>query len=270
MKGPGILGNFAIARTTHYMVSGLVTGLAISAPATFAVLVLATGSPLVSAYAMVTILLVVASLFAFVSTNLGWGLGHAEAIAGTMVLGFAVDYCVHIAHAYLHSRRPTRGGKAEEALATMGNTVVAGAVTTIGSGTAMAMCQANIYHKMGVLIIGTIAFSVVYTLFFFAPLCAVAGPTRPPIKFGFAALCQRCCAPLLALGCWQPAPDHPHGLASWSSPWSSSRSSRTSKQQEGASLAESPGSPRNVGGAISPTASPRSSFSTGRSAPAHV
>ena len=184
MEGPGILGSYAISRTTEYMVTGLMSGLAISAPATLAVMLLATGSLLVSVYAMLTIVLVVASLFAFISTFFGWQLGHAEAIAGTIFLGFAIDYCVHIAHAYLTSASETRGGKAHEALATMGNTVLAGAVTTIGSGVAMACCQANVYHKMGVLICLTIAFSCVYALLFFAPLCAVAGPTSPPWRVG--------------------------------------------------------------------------------------
>ena len=184
MEGPGILGSFAIARTTEYMVTGLMSGLAVSAPATLFVLILATGSPLVSAYAMLTIGMVVASLFAFISTVFGWELGHSEAIAGTIVLGFAIDYCVHLAHAYLTSVEPTCGGKARESVAKMGNTVLAGAVTTVGSGVAMAMCQAQVYHKMGVLICITILFSCLYALLFFAPLCAVLGPTSSPWRIG--------------------------------------------------------------------------------------
>ena len=168
------------------MVTGLMSGLAISAPATLVVLVLATGSPLTSAYAMFTICLVVASLFAFASTVFGWQLGHAEAIAGTIVLGFAIDYCVHLAHAYLNAPALLRGGKARHALATMGNTVLAGAVTTLGSGYCMALCQAHLYHKMGVLIVITILFSCLYALAFFAPLCAVLGPETPPWQVGSA------------------------------------------------------------------------------------
>ena len=55
--------NSAIGRTTDYMVTGLMSGLAVSTPSTFGVLLLATGSPLISLYAMLTIVLVVASLF---------------------------------------------------------------------------------------------------------------------------------------------------------------------------------------------------------------
>ena len=185
MRGPGVIGSYAIMRTTEYMVTGLMSGLAISAPATMVVLILATGSLVISAYAMLTIFLVVASLFAFVSEVFGWELGHAEAIAGTIVLGFAIDYCVHLAHAYVACHHEaTRGGKARHALATMGNTVLAGAVTTFGSGVALALCQAQLYHKMGVLICLTIVFSCIFALFFFAPLCAVAGPVRKPVSTG--------------------------------------------------------------------------------------
>ena len=42
----------------------------------------------------------------------------------------------------------------------------------------MALCQAIIYHKMGVLIIGTISFSVLYALLFFAPLFSHSAPLR--------------------------------------------------------------------------------------------
>ena len=198
MDGPGDLGSFAIGRTTDYMVTGLMSGLAVSTPSTFGVLLLATGSPLISLYAMLTIVLVVASLFAFISTFFGWQLGHAEAIAGTIVLGFAIDYCVHLAHAYLTSQEKERGGKARESLARMGNTVLAGAVTTIGSGIAMAMCQANVYHKMGILICLTIVFSCLYALLFFAPLCAIIGPTAPPWRY--SVIVDNACGLLLPKG----------------------------------------------------------------------
>lgn len=57
MVGPGILGSYAIVRTTEHMVTGLMSGLAVSAPATFGVLLLAMGSLVVSLYAMLTIVL---------------------------------------------------------------------------------------------------------------------------------------------------------------------------------------------------------------------
>jgi hypothetical protein len=228
------LGSFATARTPEYMVKGLTNGLTLSGCVTFGVLVVALGSPLVALYAMTTIALVVASLFAFVSSYFGWQLGHAEAIAGTIVLGFAIDYCVHLAHAYLHAPEPTCSGKARAAVAKMGNTVIAGSLTTLGSAVAMAFTQANVYHKMGVLVAThnaptirtrpissrslmphhpicarralarppqicvTVVFACMYALLFFAPLCAVLGPTSPPFRFGVLidrALTRAFCAP---------------------------------------------------------------------------
>ena len=35
---------------------------------------------------------------------LGWELGTVESICLTIVAGFSVDYVVHLAHAYTHSK----------------------------------------------------------------------------------------------------------------------------------------------------------------------
>merc|ERR1719182_802251 len=52
----------------------------------------------------------------------------------------------------------------------------------LGTGEAIAstifmyVCQLSFFSKMATLIAGTIAFSLLYSLFFFMPLCAVLGP----------------------------------------------------------------------------------------------
>lgn len=97
--GAGILGSFAFARGADYIVGGLIDGIILATPAAYIALVLAIGSPLVALYAMLTIGMVVVSLFAFVNTTFGWQMGQSEALAGSIIFGFAIDYCVHVAHA---------------------------------------------------------------------------------------------------------------------------------------------------------------------------
>ena len=179
MDGFGQLGALAGSVTPGYMVSGLLTGLTVSIPSTYAVLVVVTGSLLLPLYAMMTIALVVCNVLGFAHAFFGWQLGHSEAIAATICLGFAVDYCVHLCHGYLHSPQPNRRAKAADALATMGVTVTAGALTTAGSAGIMAGCQALVFSKMGVLIVFTTLNSLVYSLGFFAPLVLLAGPQGP-------------------------------------------------------------------------------------------
>jgi uncharacterized membrane protein YdfJ with MMPL/SSD domain len=77
---------------------------------------------------------------------------------------------------YVEAGEPLREGKINVAATNMGVTVVAGGVTTFGSAIFMYACQLSFFSKMATLIAGTIAFSLLYSLFFFMPLCAVFGP----------------------------------------------------------------------------------------------
>ena len=58
----------------------------------------------------------------------------------------------------------------------MGSTVMAGAVTTAGSGAFMFMCQMRFFYKMAVLITLTIGFSFVYSFGFFMAYLIMIGP----------------------------------------------------------------------------------------------
>ena len=59
----------------------------------------------------------------------------------------------------------------------MGVTVVGGAITTFISALFMLACQLTFFGSMCTLIGGTIMFSLTYSLFFFMPLMALAGPS---------------------------------------------------------------------------------------------
>ena len=61
----------------------------------------------------------------------------AESIAGIIVIGFSVDYVVHLAHMYmeaLEEGKVTSVDRFKYAMQNMGSTVVAGAITTGGEG----------------------------------------------------------------------------------------------------------------------------------------
>jgi len=162
--------------TQESLVDGVFVGFAICFPVAFLVLLCATGSFTVAVFAIATIAAVVGSLLGFVSACLGWELGTGEAIAATIVIGLSVDYTVHLGHMYVEAGEPSREGKLNVAATNMGVTVVAGGVTTFGSAIFMYACQLSFFSKMATLIAGTIAFSLLYSLFFFMPLMAVFGP----------------------------------------------------------------------------------------------
>ena len=80
---------------------------------------------------------------------------------------------------YDHARtlgHQRRDAKFEYAMTKMGETVLAGAVTTAGACAFLLACQVTFFTSMGQLILITIALSCAFALFFFMPLLRLAGP----------------------------------------------------------------------------------------------
>ena len=107
--------------TQEQLVWGMFLGFMICFPVAFVVLVFATGSILVSLYAILSIVGIVGSLLGFTKVALGWTLGTSESIAGTICIGLAVDYSVHVAHAFMQTPG-TRQERTDHALLEMGLT----------------------------------------------------------------------------------------------------------------------------------------------------
>jgi hypothetical protein len=63
----------------------------------------------------------------------GWRLGITESIAIVVQIGLSVDYVVHLAEEYSHSRRPTRAEKVQKSFEAISVSMLSGAATTIGS-----------------------------------------------------------------------------------------------------------------------------------------
>lgn len=166
--------------TNEALLSGMVTGLAIAFPVAFCTLIFATHNVFIALYAILTIAMIVSSVLGAAALE-GWGLGIAESIAAVIVVGFSVDYTIHLGHMFDHGGRHEGYASNEEraryAMLKMGNTVLAGAVTTCGSGAFMFVCQLSFFNKMAFLICNTIAFSLLYSLCFFMPLLFLVGPS---------------------------------------------------------------------------------------------
>ena len=166
--------------TEKALVNGLFNGLYICFPIAFAVLAVATKNLPLALVATLSIGCIVASVLGFVKAFNGWDLGIAETIAGIIVIGFSVDYVVHMGHMYIEAAEKsgamTRESRFYYAASKMGSTVMAGAVTTAGSGAFMFMCQMRFFYKMAVLITLTIGFSFVFSFGFFMAYLITIGP----------------------------------------------------------------------------------------------
>merc|ERR1711871_1651719 len=166
-------------RTELALVHGLVLGLAICFPIALLVLMMATLNWVLSFYATSLIGFIVLCVLGFCRLN-GWDLGIAESIAGIIVIGFSVDYVVHLSHMYIEAGHKMgmvdRTQRFTYAAEKMGQTVIGGAITTAGSGIFMFFCQLTFFSKMAVLICVTILFSFLYSLGFFMSILALVGP----------------------------------------------------------------------------------------------
>jgi len=173
------------------LVSGLFTGFAIAGPIAFLVLLLSTRNIIMAFYAVISVASIVVSVLGFCKSAMDYDLGIGEAIAGVIVIGYSVDYVVHLAHIYCEAAEhglETRDDRSAFAIKNMGSTVFAGAITTAGSGMFMFLCVLTFFFKMALLICMTIFFSFMFSLFFFMALVFMIGPQST-----FGNLSSLCC-----------------------------------------------------------------------------
>eukprot|EP00929_Paragymnodinium_shiwhaense_P001043 TRINITY_DN101271_c0_g1_i1.p1 TRINITY_DN101271_c0_g1~~TRINITY_DN101271_c0_g1_i1.p1 ORF type:complete len:1102 (+),score=237.23 TRINITY_DN101271_c0_g1_i1:27-3332(+) len=161
------------------LVDGLFQGCTIAGPVSFLVLLFSTHNVILALYAIASVGSIVCCVLGFCKNPMDWDLGIGEAVAGVIVIGYSVDYVVHLAHIYAESKhfgRKTREERAMFAIENMGSTVFAGSLTTAGSGAFMFGCFLTFFFKMALLICMTIGFSFLYSVGFFTGLLFLIGP----------------------------------------------------------------------------------------------
>ena len=121
------------------------------------------GNVVLALYSTVTIAGIVVTVVGIGAGGImGWDLGTTEAIAAVIVIGFSVDYCVHLANAYIENDAKDRETRTRIALTTMGISVTAGAITTIIAGVFLSLCILTFFVKFSFLICWTIISSYLW------------------------------------------------------------------------------------------------------------
>merc|ERR1712086_736826 len=143
---------FTWMNTQKALIDNMFMGFAVCFPCAFVVLLFATNNVFTSLYAVVSIAAIVASVLGMCKLGFDWDLGIAQSISGIIVIGLSVDYTVHLGHMYCESTRASREERVVHCLTYMGVTVVAGGVTTLGSGCFMYGCQITFFTTMAALI----------------------------------------------------------------------------------------------------------------------
>jgi len=107
-----------------------------------------------------------------------WGFGVIEAIAVVMIIGFSVDYVVHLGNHYVECPFETRYLRMQESLTSIGISVLSGAITTIASGIFLFGAVILFFTKFAVLILSTILLSLYCSLVLFTSINHFIGPQK--------------------------------------------------------------------------------------------
>jgi len=156
-------------------VDSAIQGITIALPLAFAVLLLSTMNWIIAICAVFDIVGIMLCELAIMFL-LGWKFGVSECVSIVIIIGFSVDYVVHLANAYLESTRNDRAGRLSFALLTMGISVCSGAVTTFSAGFFLVFPEIVFFYKMGLLIMTTVFNSIFWAMCFFTAILAICGP----------------------------------------------------------------------------------------------
>ena len=99
-----------------------------------------------------------------------------ESLNLVLVVGLAVDYCVHLAEGYSRSTHHDRLGRVRDALTEVGISVLSGCVTTLGASAFMLLAVIVFFEQFGTFLFATLGFAFVYSLILFPTVLGIIGP----------------------------------------------------------------------------------------------
>eukprot|EP01083_Nonionella_stella_P232956 821273_1 len=174
-------------------ISSAVKGILIALPLAFIVMIFSTQNWIIALFALLDILGVMLNELAIMYL-LGYEFSLTESIATIVIIGFSVDYVVHLANAYLESAAQTRQQRLSFSLLTIGISVVSGAITTFFAGFFLVFAEFVFFKKMGAILMTTVLTSIIWAMGFFTSLCAAIGPQNEQgdLKKYFRFCCRGC------------------------------------------------------------------------------
>ena len=110
--------------------------------------------------------------------ELGWEIGISESLSMVLLIGFSVDYVVHLSADYVHSAHPSRHGRMQEAYESMGVSILSGCFTTFGSGVFLFGGELLTFRKFATIITCTVSISFIVAMFFFGSVMHAIGPEK--------------------------------------------------------------------------------------------
>lgn len=169
--------NWSWMITQHQLVRNALIGVATMIGVALIVLSLSTLNVVVSFWGVVCISGIVLNLLAFIYL-FGWELGITESVGLIIATGISFDYASHIANAYIESNETGRYDRMRDALTNLGISVLAGAVSTIVSGSMLFFAVITFFGKFAAFVVSTVSLSLVWSTLFLPAMLLVFGPQQ--------------------------------------------------------------------------------------------
>ena len=166
---------WAWMRSEKAFADGVQQGVSISVVLAFTIMLISTQNVLIALYAIISVGFIVMTVVGFMVMN-DYQLGVSESIAMVIIIGFSVDYVVHLGAHYVHKKSPDRTDRTSDALGSMGVSIFSGGMTTLGSGVFLFGGQIAFFQKFALIISSTVIVSLAFALIFFTSFLHAFGP----------------------------------------------------------------------------------------------
>lgn len=162
-------------RSTELLGPSAISNTVLSLVLAFLILILCTGNYIVAVLAITTVSSIVIMIFGILYI-FGWNLGILEGICCVLIVGFSVDFTIHLADSYVESEETTRYDKVREALGTTGISIISGSISTLLATFPMLFATISFFSKFGIFMFVTMFLSTAFSLGFMAALLMTIGP----------------------------------------------------------------------------------------------
>ena len=168
-------GEFELYDLQLSLASGTNAAIGVSMAAASVVMLVTSLNVIITFCAILTIFLIISAAVGTL-VLLHWELNIVESVALTMAVGLSIDFCIHYGMAYRLSTCGDRKLRVQESFEKVGAAIFMAAGTTFIAGASVMPSIVLFYVQLGSFLMLVMAFSWLFSTFFFQSLCYVIGP----------------------------------------------------------------------------------------------
>lgn len=143
----------------------------------FVILMIVTRNLITSLTSIYCVAIIISSMVTFMYWN-GQQLGFNQSTGIVMLIGFAVDYVLHLSTDFMHSAQPTRSLKMQQAYREMGVSIFSGCITTFVCGGLLCFAKFITFRTYGFILTLTVTVAFLFSMGVFGACMHIYGPQK--------------------------------------------------------------------------------------------